>query len=108
MMDEVRLMLVTAPDRQTGLKIARALVEDRLAACVNIIPGLTSVYRWQGGLEEDEEVQLLIKTRSRLVDRVTEKVNGLHPYDLPEVISLAVEGGSAAYLNWVWNETQPV
>jgi periplasmic divalent cation tolerance protein len=104
---EVRIALITAPDLETGAGIARALVESRLAACVNLVPGIRSIYRWEGAVQEDAEVLLVVKTRAdrarELVDRVVE----LHPYDLPEVVMLPAVGGSLAYLDWVRDEAAP-
>lgn len=104
---EVRIALITAPDLETGAEIARALVEGRLAACVNLVPAVRSIYRWEGAVQEDAEVLLLVKTRAdrarELVDRVVE----LHPYDLPEVVMLPAVGGSLAYLDWVRDEAAP-
>ncbi len=104
---EVRIALITAPDLETGAGIARALVESGLAACVNLVPGIRSIYRWEGAVQEDAEVLLVVKTRADrardLVDRVVE----LHPYDLPEVVMLPAVGGSLAYLDWVRDEAAP-
>jgi len=104
---EVRVAFITAPDLETATRIARALVEERLVACVNLVPGIRSVYRWEGKVEEDAEVLLVVKTRADrsrdLVDRVVE----LHPYELPEVLMLPAVGGSSAYLGWVREEAAP-
>lgn len=105
---EVDVLLVNAPPDRAP-EIARALVERRLAACVNVVPGVTSFYRWEGKLEEDSESTLLIKTRRAMVAEVTEAVRALHPYSLPEVVAipLAHDRGNAAYLDWVYAETTP-
>lgn len=95
------LALVTAPDRDHAARIAHALVEDRLAACVGLVDGLTSVYRWEGQVEEAAEVQLLIKTRADRFDALAERVVALHPYDVPEVIALPLAAGLPAYLAWM-------
>ena len=104
---EVRIALITAPDAETGARIARALVEERLVACVNLVPGIRSIYRWEGAVEEEAEVLLVVKTRSDraldLVDRVVE----LHPYELPEVVMLPAVGGNPPYLEWVRHEAAP-
>jgi periplasmic divalent cation tolerance protein len=104
---EVRIALITAPDQETGARIARALLESRLAACVNLVPGIRSIYRWEGAIQGDAEVLLVVKTRAdrerELVDRAVE----LHPYDLPEVVMLPAVGGSLAYLDWVREEAAP-
>ena len=85
--------------------LARELVEARLAACVNILPA-TSVYRWEGEVQEDEEHLLVIKTRRTYIDDIRDLFDEKHPYDLPELISMEVEDGSAAYLNWIRDETE--
>jgi periplasmic divalent cation tolerance protein len=98
-------VLVTYPNRKVGEKIARALVEERLAACVNVIPGLTSIYRWEGRICRDAEGLLLIKTRQARLPALTRRVKALHPYTVPEVIALPLAGGSATYLSWVREST---
>jgi periplasmic divalent cation tolerance protein len=85
-------------------RIAEALVAERLAACVQILP-MRSVYRWQGAIERAEEWQLQIKTRAALADRVEARIRALHGYDLPEIIALPVSAGSADYVDWVEAET---
>lgn len=85
-------------------RIAEALVGDRLAACVQILP-MRSVYRWQGAVERSDEWQLQIKTRAALADRVEARIRALHGYDLPEIIALPVTAGSAEYVDWVETET---
>lgn len=100
------LVLSTAPDRAVAGRIARALVQERLAACVNIVPGLTSVYRWKGKVERDREVLCLIKTRATLLSRLTRRLTALHPYDVPEVIALRIAGGARPYLNWLAEQTR--
>ena len=101
----VRVVLITAPDAETGAGLARALVEERLAACVNVVPGVRSIYRWQGRLQDDSEVLLLVKTRVERCGRLAERVRELHPYDVPEVVELTAVGGSRAYLDWVREES---
>lgn len=104
---DVRVVFVTAPDAGAGARIARALVEERLAACVNLVPGIRSTYRWQGRVQEDDEVLLVIKTVEGRLDALGERVRALHPYDLPEVLALAAAGGSPDYLAWVRTEAAP-
>ncbi len=99
--DALRLVLVTAPDAEAGARLGRALVDERLAACVNVVPGLRSIYRWEGEIQDDAEVLLLVKTRADRLENLTTRVRELHPYDVPEVLVLAVDGGSADYLDWV-------
>ncbi len=99
------VILVTCPTRAVGERIGRTLVGDRLAACVNVLPGLISVYRWQGKVQRDREVLLLIKTRRRLFRRLAARVADLHPYDTPEILALAVVDGSSRYLTWLADST---
>jgi len=98
---EVLIALCTCPDTAAGERIAGALVGEGLAACVNLVPGVTSVYRWQGEVQRDAEVLLVIKTVRGRLDELTARVRELHPYELPEVIALAVTGGLPDYLQWV-------
>jgi periplasmic divalent cation tolerance protein len=97
---------VTAPNREQASQIARTLVEERLAACVNIVDGVHSVFRWEGKLHEDQEVLCLIKTRPDLLPAVIERVQTLHPYDVPEILAFEVAEGSAAYLEWLDHSTR--
>jgi periplasmic divalent cation tolerance protein len=100
------LILCTAPAKDdTASTLARGLVEARLAACVNILPEMRSVYRWQGEIHEDPEVQLLIKTRPELFAEIEQWIRQHHPYDVPELIALPVVQGSPAYLEWLQGET---
>ena len=94
-----------APDRAPAL--ARALVERRLAACVNLVPGVISVYRWKGVVEEDQETTLLVKTRAELVPALTAAIRELHGYEVPEVVALPLVAGEGndAYRAWVVAET---
>ena len=104
---DVRVVLVTAPDAETAGRIARALVEERLAACANVVPGVRSIYRWQGRVEEADEVLLVVKTRADRGPALAARVRELHPYELPEVLELPAPGGSEAYLGWVREESAP-
>ena len=81
--------------------LARILVEQRLAACVNVVAGVTSIYRWKESVEQDDEQMLLIKTRTDLLDALQARLRELHPYELPEFVVIAVSGGSEAYLSWL-------
>jgi periplasmic divalent cation tolerance protein len=103
----VRVALSTAPDADTAARIARALVEERLAACVNLVPAVRSIYRWQGRIEDEAEVLLVIKTRSERVEALAERLRALHPYELPELVALPVTAGLAPYLDWVAAEAAP-
>lgn len=101
----VLLCLCTCPELETGRRIARALVQERFAACVNILPGIESVYRWQGEVETGAEVLLLAKTVAAGLEALTARIVELHPYDLPEVIAFQAAGGLPGYLDWVAAET---
>jgi periplasmic divalent cation tolerance protein len=103
--DDVLLVLVTVPDAETGARIGRALVEGGLAACVNLVPGMRSIYRWQEVVQDEAETLCLIKTRRRLYDRLRERVESLHPYEVPEIIGVAPACGNAPYLRWIWDST---
>ncbi len=98
---EVSVVLVTAPDGDTAERLGRALVEERLAACVNVVPAIKSIYRWEGEVETDAEVLLVIKTSTRGCESLRRRVVELHPYDTPEVLALDVRDGSREYLDWV-------
>ena len=99
------VIFVTVPNAQVGESIAQALVATRLAACVNRLPGVVSLYHWLGKIENDAEEMLIIKTRVAYVDRVAEKVKFLHPYQVPEVIAIPIIAGEASYLEWLEKET---
>ena len=96
---------VTAGSRDEAMAIGRALVEERLAACANLIEGMTSVYRWRDTIQEDREVVLIAKTRRELVDRLTVRVRELHSYETPCVVALPLQGGNPAFLDWIVAET---
>lgn len=100
-MKDYLVTLVTAPSSDVGRDVARALLDRKLAACVNILPPMTSLYGWQGELCVDEEVLLIIKTTTRAIKELTAVVQDLHPYDVPEIIALPVAAGSEEYLGWV-------
>ena len=104
--NSIVVILVTAPDGQVAQQLASELVGERLVACANILPGLQSVYWWEGEVQNSAEVLMLMKARKRDVDAVTERVRALHPYAVPEVIATDVVGGLEAYLNWVVAETE--
>ena len=95
------VVLSTCPDHESGTRIANTLVQEALAACVNILPGLTSVFQWQGKLESSAEVLLIIKTRRSLYRPLEKRIQELHPYELPEIIAVPIEKGLEAYLNWI-------
>jgi len=96
-----QLVLTTCPNEQIAKAIAENLVKEKLAACVNILPNVTSVYHWQGEIQCDNEVQLLIKTDSERFLLLNARINELHPYDVVEVIALNIQQGDKHYLNWI-------
>lgn len=94
-------MLVTAPDPATAESLVRRLVEEEVVACGNIVPGVTSIYRWEGRVEQEQEVLVVFKTTVAGADHLVRRVPELHPYDVPEVLVLPVEAGHRPYLEWV-------
>ena len=101
------VVYATAPDVATATDIAQALVNARLAACVNILPSMLSVYRWEGKVNTDDEVVMIIKTQRRLSDHVVQEVCARHPYEVPAVMVLPVETGNVDFLDWIASETTP-
>jgi periplasmic divalent cation tolerance protein len=99
------IVLTNAPDRAVAQRIAEALIERKLAACVNVLAECTSVYRWKGATETTSEVPLLIKTRANRYADVEAAIRALHPYELPEIIAVAVERGSPGFLDWINTQT---
>ena len=106
MMTEYIIVLVTAPSEEEAALIGHALVGERLAGCVNIIRSVRSIYRWQGRVEDEQEVLLVVKTKRALFERLKERVTALHTYSVPEILALPLAGGSEAYLNWLGQETE--
>lgn len=104
---EVRVVLMTAPAADVAERVVRALVDERVVACGNIVPGLTSIYRWQGAVECDSEVLVVMKTTAGQVERLLERAPQLHPYEVPELLVLAVEDGNRGYLDWVIGSVAP-
>lgn len=104
-MSDIRIVFCTCPDNDSASRIAEALVDERLAACVNILPAIDSVYRWRGAIERTSEVQLIIKTVEARIDVLTTRIRALHPYELPEVVAIEAASGLPAYLDWVRAET---
>ena len=96
-----QLIFCTCPDRDCAQNLANTIVEQRLAACVSILPGVQSIYHWQGKQESADEILLLIKTHSRVYPALERLIQQLHPYELPEIIAVPVENGLPAYLNWI-------
>jgi len=100
-MTTVVVVLVTAPTADSAAEIARALVEEGLAACGNVVPAIRSIYRWAGEVQDEAEALLVLKTERRLVPALKERLPALHPYQVPELLVLGVEDGLAAYLEWI-------
>lgn len=100
------VILVTTGSEEEAKKIAAALIDERLAACANIIRSVQSVFRWQGEVEDEPETLMILKSVAAKVEAVTAKVKELHSYDVPEVIALPIIGGAADYLKWVHEETE--
>ncbi len=97
----VRVVLTTAPTIEVAEQLAVAVVEERLAACANVVQGMTSIYRWQGEVKREREVLVILKTMVDSVERLRARLVELHPYDVPEVLVLGVEAGHEPYLAWV-------
>ena len=95
----------TCPDQVVAERIAEAVVSERLAACVNLVPDVTSIYRWQGEIQRDAELLLIIKTRRTVYPQLEARIIELHPYQVPEIIALPIQAGSAAYLAWIADNT---
>ncbi len=102
------VVMTTVPDALVAGSIATRLLEENLVACVNILPGVLSLYRWQGEIRRDSEVLLLAKTTSAVVANLSERIVELHPYDLPEVLALPAPAGSVEYFDWVRGEVGSV
>ena len=100
------LVYVTASSREEALKISRTVVEERLAACANVFQPITSVYWWEGKVQEEGETSFILKTRADLVEALTQRVRGLHSYTCPCVVALPIAAGNPAFLSWIENETR--
>jgi periplasmic divalent cation tolerance protein len=101
------LIFTNLPDAHSAARLAEALVDERLAACVNILPSCASVYRWQGKIESAQETPVLIKTSRACYGKVEQAIRARHPYELPEILVVPIETGLPAYLDWVAAETRP-
>ena len=101
------IVFCTCPDPNSADSLAQALVEHRLAACVSILPGVRSIYRWQGAVESSNEVQMLIKTTSERFEALREAILAQHPYELPELIAVEAVAGLDRYLDWIGASTRP-
>jgi periplasmic divalent cation tolerance protein len=103
MTDNFIIILSTCPDRATAYSIARILLENNLCACANIVPGVESVYHWEGDIESSEEHLLLIKTRADAYEKIEKTIVTHHPYELPEIIAVPISAGLPEYLSWIDN-----
>ena len=104
-MKDLVVVLCTVPDEKVGASLARSLVEERLAACVNIVPGLRSIYSWKGEIQDDGEALLVVKTPAGRFDVLRERLATLHPYDVPEIVALPAADCHGPYLDWVHEVT---
>lgn len=100
------VVFITAPNEDEAAEIAKALVKSKLAACVNIIKGVRSIYSWRGNLEDNSEVLMIMKTQKKLFAALSDKTKELHSYDVPEIIALPITGGSEDYLKWLRESTE--
>jgi periplasmic divalent cation tolerance protein len=105
-MSEHIVIFTTLPDTEAAERLAEQLLDHKLAGCINILPQMTSMYRWQGKLEKGREHLLMIKTQAKRREAVTEFIHRQHPYELPEIIVLPVTGGLPAYLSWISDCTE--
>jgi periplasmic divalent cation tolerance protein len=99
--NDILVVLVTAPDAEKAAEIGRALVEEKLVACANVVAGVRSIYRWQGRIEDASEALLVLKTPRFRMKELVDRIPQLHPYDVPEVVALSVADGHGPYLDWV-------
>lgn len=99
------IIITNLPDKRTAVILAEALINQQLAACINILSPCASIYRWQGNIESAEEIPVLIKTRRQHYERVEQLIKMMHPYELPEVIMVPIMSGLPAYLQWIADET---
>lgn len=107
-MTDCVVVFVTAANRQEAEKIGRELVDQRLAACANLVSEVTSIFRWQGNIDTEQEVLMVLKTRAAQFPAVVERVKALHSYEVPEIIALPILDGSQSYLDWIKASTEPL
>lgn len=100
------MIYVTASSDEEALRIANAIVTERLAACANVVRGVTSMFWWEGRVQEGQEVTIILKTRDELVERLTDRVRELHSYDCPCIVAFPITGGNKAFLDWIIAETR--
>jgi len=105
-MTEARVVLVTVPDRGEALRLVRLLVEERLVACGNVLPEVTSIFHWEGELREEAEYLLVLKSDTSRIPSLLERIPEVHPYEVPEILVLEVESGHPPYLEWITAETR--
>ena len=105
-MTDALLVFTTLPSADKAAELGKVLVEERLAACANLIPAVRSIYRWQGKLQDENEVLVLLKTRAEHLERLKLRILELHPYEVPEVLAVPVEAGYQPYLDWLAGETK--
>jgi periplasmic divalent cation tolerance protein len=101
------VVLSTLPDGEKAAEVARVLVDERLIACANVLPPVRSIYRWQGKVNDEHEVLVVLKTSAQTLGRMQQRLRELHPYDVPEMLALRVESGWPPYLEWLARETGP-
>jgi periplasmic divalent cation tolerance protein len=100
-MTETLVVLVTAPSAEKAAELARTLVEEKLAACGNVVPGVRSIYRWEGKICDDAEALLILKVPAKRLTELSDRVVALHPYEVPEVVAVRIEGGNERYVDWI-------
>lgn len=105
-MTDYIVVFVTAKSEKEAKKITQALLREKLAACINIVPGLKSMFRWKGQISTEEEVLLLIKTKDKLFEKLKKRIIELHSYEVPEIIALGILAGHEKYLDWLKKETE--
>ena len=105
-MTDALLVFTTLPSADKAAELAKVLVEERLAACANLLPAIRSIYRWQGKLQDENEVLVLLKTRAEHLERLKLRILELHPYEVPEILAVPVEAGYQPYLEWLAGETK--
>jgi periplasmic divalent cation tolerance protein len=108
MSSDLRLVYMTAGTSKEARLIGEALVAEQLAACVNLIDGMNSIYRWEGEIQHETETVIIAKTNERLVSALTDRVKALHSYDCPCVVSVPIDSGNAEFLNWISNQVKPL
>lgn len=103
---EAITVITNMPDRESALNLGQYLIDQRLAACVNVLSACTSIYRWQGKIETTDEIPLLIKSQSSLYSRLEQAIKSKHPYEVPEIMAFKISQGLPSYLQWLHDETQ--